>query len=110
MTINQKYLGAIDIDGGLAWCEVATGKLYVDQITLNSEKNFSEITLDTILESRFNIVEILFEDINKANLFEKFGYKKNLTETPLHIKNSLKNSSPTPLGMGLLQSRKYLDG
>ena len=35
---NQKYLGAIDIDGGLAWCEVATGKLYVDQITLIEKK------------------------------------------------------------------------
>ena len=86
---NQKYLGAIDIDGGLAWCEVATGKIYVDQIALNREKTISENTLDIIL-SKFNIVEILFnEDINKCDLFEKFGYKKNLTETPLHIKNSL---------------------
>ena len=93
---NQKYLGAIDIDGGLAWCEVATGKLYVDQVTLNREKTFSENTLDTIL-SKFNIVEILFnEDINKANLFEKFGYKKNLAETPLHIKNSFEKLVPYP--------------
>ena len=79
---NQKYLGAIDIDGGLAWCEVATGKLYVDQVALNREKIVSENTLDTIL-SKFNIVEMLFnEDTDKANLFEKFGYKKNLAETP----------------------------
>ena len=73
---NQKYLGAIDIDGGLAWCEVATGKLYVDQVALNREKTFSENTLDTIL-SKFNIVEILFnEDINKSDLFENLGTKK----------------------------------
>ena len=93
---NQKYLGAIDIDGGLAWCEVATGKLYVDQVALNREKIVSENTLDTIL-SKFNIVEMLFnEDINKANLFEKFGYKKNLAETPMHIKNSFERLVPYP--------------
>ena len=93
---NQKYLGAVDIDGGLAWCEVATGKLYVDQVVLNREKTFSENILDTIL-CKFNIVEILFnEDINKSDLFEKFGYKKNLAETPLHIKNSFKKLVPYP--------------
>ena len=69
------------------------------------KKNFSEITLDTIL--RFNIVEILFnEDINKANLFEKFGYKKNLAETPYILKTHLKNSSPTPHGNGTLTKQK----
>ena len=93
---NQKYLGAIDVDGGMAWCEVATGKLYVDQVELNREKTLDDNNLDAIL-SKFNVVEILFnEDINKSDLFEKFGYKKNLADTPLHIKNSFERLVPYP--------------
>ena len=103
---NQKYLGAIDIDGGLAWCEVATGKVYVDQVALNREKIVSEKTLDTIL-SKFNIVEMLFnEDINKANLLRNLGTKKILLKPLCILKTHLKDSCPTRHGNGILAKRK----
>ena len=93
---NQKYIGAIDVDGGIVWCEVATGKLYADQADLKEDKNFSQNMLDVIF-CRFDVVEILFnEDIDRGDLVERFGFKKNSAEIPIQISRSIERLVPYP--------------